>query len=340
MMRTATTTSPLQQQQQWPARLNGGVPALRTAHGRPCRLNSAAPAAGCVRGGGEAAREAERRTHLTQTPEFGPPRARPAGARPGRSRRSCCGGWAACWAAPAGMWPPRWLRPWTRPPQPWPLPTPPRAGPGASSRLVGAGRRAGAHAGWAAKAKATHMHVRTLPAGVPAERAAGERRVALTPASVQSLLKAGFGGAVVERGAGGGARLADNEYESAGARLADREAALGADVVVKVSSPARSLVCSPRDWGAQHAPALAHAHNVLEKGAEATHRCPRGRACRRCGRPRWMRWQPWRRAWCWSPTSRCVRAQRLARLQRSRAYGRSSALPTTTAGDLGAACAL
>ncbi len=45
-------------------------------------------------------------------------------------------------------------------------------------------------------------------AGVPKETFQGEARVSLTPAGAASLRKAGFGGVVVEAGAGAAARFA------------------------------------------------------------------------------------------------------------------------------------
>ncbi len=46
-----------------------------------------------------------------------------------------------------------------------------------------------------------------LTLGVPKESWDGERRVSLSPAALQGLLKAGFKGAIVESGAGVGARF-------------------------------------------------------------------------------------------------------------------------------------
>lgn len=80
--------------------------------------------------------------------------------------------------------------------------------------------------------------------GVPKETAEGERRVALVPEVVGRLIgDAGDGEAppnevVVEKGAGGGALIPDQQYEEAGARLADDPAEVyGCDVVVKVQAP-------------------------------------------------------------------------------------------------------
>ncbi len=70
------------------------------------------------------------------------------------------------------------------------------------------------------------------------EMTLGENRVALTPAAVHELVKAGHR-VFVERGAGEGASLSDEEYEGAGARLVGDAAKVWADseLVVKVFGP-------------------------------------------------------------------------------------------------------
>jgi NAD(P) transhydrogenase subunit alpha len=75
--------------------------------------------------------------------------------------------------------------------------------------------------------------------GILAERAAGERRVALIPADIKKLIsKAKF---VIESGAGREAGFDDNTYVEAGARIADSwEVLEDCDVVVKVRPPGRS----------------------------------------------------------------------------------------------------
>jgi NAD(P) transhydrogenase subunit alpha len=75
-----------------------------------------------------------------------------------------------------------------------------------------------------------------LIVGVPAETAPGERRVALVPDAVKALAGGGIE-IVVEAGAGSAAGFADAAYTAAGARVADRAAAFGADVVLKVQPP-------------------------------------------------------------------------------------------------------
>jgi H+-translocating NAD(P) transhydrogenase subunit alpha len=72
--------------------------------------------------------------------------------------------------------------------------------------------------------------------GILAERASGERRVALIPADIKKLIsKVRF---VIESGAGREAGFDDNSYVDAGARIASLREILGScDVVVKVRPP-------------------------------------------------------------------------------------------------------
>ena len=70
--------------------------------------------------------------------------------------------------------------------------------------------------------------------GVPIEQFPGERRVALVPASIAPLKKAGFD-VLVERGAGERAGFPDSAYQEKGARIAaSRSAVFATDVVVQV----------------------------------------------------------------------------------------------------------
>jgi NAD(P) transhydrogenase subunit alpha len=80
--------------------------------------------------------------------------------------------------------------------------------------------------------------------GVPKETVEGERRVALVPEVVRKLVAGGGeeGAAqievTVERAAGAGALIPDQQYEEAGAKLLDDAASVyGAEVVVKVAPP-------------------------------------------------------------------------------------------------------
>jgi NAD(P) transhydrogenase subunit alpha len=80
-----------------------------------------------------------------------------------------------------------------------------------------------------------------LIVGVPAETAPGERRVALVPDAAKTLAAGGIQ-VVVESGAGRAAGFDDAAYTAAGARVADRAAAFGADLVLKVQGPRDSEV--------------------------------------------------------------------------------------------------
>lgn len=74
--------------------------------------------------------------------------------------------------------------------------------------------------------------------GVPKEMKADEYRVAVTPAGVEQLKKAGHE-VLVERGAGVGSGIPDADYESLGARMVDTAVDVWAraDLVCKVKEP-------------------------------------------------------------------------------------------------------
>jgi NAD(P) transhydrogenase subunit alpha len=74
-----------------------------------------------------------------------------------------------------------------------------------------------------------------MKVGVPREKAAGERRVALVTDAVRRLVDASVE-IVVERGAGEAAGILDPAYEEAGARISD-DAYAEADVLCKVQPP-------------------------------------------------------------------------------------------------------
>jgi NAD(P) transhydrogenase subunit alpha len=71
--------------------------------------------------------------------------------------------------------------------------------------------------------------------GIAKETSEGERRVALVPALVPALLKAGFE-VRVEAGAGEAAGFSDREYQDKGARTSSREAVSGSDALLQVRS--------------------------------------------------------------------------------------------------------
>ncbi|MGJ7523047.1 Re/Si-specific NAD(P)(+) transhydrogenase subunit alpha [Variovorax sp. LT1P1] len=72
--------------------------------------------------------------------------------------------------------------------------------------------------------------------GVPAETAAGETRVSVTPDTAKKLVAQGHA-VVVQSGAGLAASVTDAAYEAAGAQIVDAAAAFGADIVLKVRVP-------------------------------------------------------------------------------------------------------
>ncbi len=73
--------------------------------------------------------------------------------------------------------------------------------------------------------------------GIPREMRAGERRVAMVPASVAPLVKAGLE-VLVESGAGAAAGIPDDDYTEKGARTASREDVFAqADVLLQINGP-------------------------------------------------------------------------------------------------------
>lgn len=73
-----------------------------------------------------------------------------------------------------------------------------------------------------------------LSVGVPTETAGFEKRVALTPAGVATLRKAGLSTVLVQSNAGSSSSFGDTAYTAAGATIVDRSEALAADVVLGV----------------------------------------------------------------------------------------------------------
>ena len=74
--------------------------------------------------------------------------------------------------------------------------------------------------------------------GVPAEVKTGENRVAMTPDGVRELVAHGHR-VLVERGAGEGSSIADEDFAGAGAVVVDEADAWDAYLVVKVKEPQR-----------------------------------------------------------------------------------------------------
>ncbi len=71
---------------------------------------------------------------------------------------------------------------------------------------------------------------------IPNERAAGETRVAATPATVGQLVALGFDVAV-ETGAGAAAQFADAAWQEAGAEIVDSAGVYDADIICRVNAP-------------------------------------------------------------------------------------------------------
>lgn len=72
--------------------------------------------------------------------------------------------------------------------------------------------------------------------GIPKEIKDNENRVAMTPAGVERLTRAGHA-VRVETGAGNGCGFADDDYVRAGAQLCDQTAAWDTELVVKIKEP-------------------------------------------------------------------------------------------------------
>lgn len=82
--------------------------------------------------------------------------------------------------------------------------------------------------------------------GIVAETAAGETRVAATPATVRQMVNLGFE-VFVESGAGARASFADEAYAEAGAKIGGLRDTWTADLVVKVNPPTPAEVDRLRD---------------------------------------------------------------------------------------------
>eukprot|EP00064_Thunnus_orientalis_P004856 superscaffoldBa00000458_g4869 len=91
----------------------------------------------------------------------------------------------------------------------------------------------GVQASWFA---GTGIPYKQLTVGVPKEIFQNERRVALSPAGVQALIKQGFN-VIVESGAGEPSKFPDEQYVQAGATIKDIKDVLASDVLVKVRAP-------------------------------------------------------------------------------------------------------
>ncbi|KSW23498.1 Re/Si-specific NAD(P)(+) transhydrogenase subunit alpha [Cellulomonas sp. B6] len=121
--------------------------------------------------------------------------------------------------------------------------------------------------------------------GVPREQRPGERLVAATPRTVAKLRDLGYE-VVVERDAGAAATFADEAYEAAGARVADRDEVLASDVVTAVHLPSdvgamragSTLVATMAPFADPDLPARLAAHGVTALALDAVPRISRAQA--------------------------------------------------------------
>lgn len=82
-------------------------------------------------------------------------------------------------------------------------------------------------------ATVTGIPYKQLTVGVPKEIFENEKRVALSPAGVQALVKQGFN-VVVESGAGEASKFSDDHYREVGAKIQGTKEVLASDLIVKV----------------------------------------------------------------------------------------------------------
>jgi len=106
---------------------------------------------------------------------------------------------------------------------------------------------------WLQEAKAGEPSVAGIPykeisIGVPKETFTNEKRVALIPATVQTLTKKGFT-INIEENAGTEAKFTNDMYASSGANISNSKAVYDSDIVLKVRGPANEEVPLFRDQG-------------------------------------------------------------------------------------------
>ncbi|XP_043533343.1 NAD(P) transhydrogenase, mitochondrial-like [Chiloscyllium plagiosum] len=80
------------------------------------------------------------------------------------------------------------------------------------------------------------VRYKDLVVGIPKEIYKNERRVAVSPAGVEALVKQGFT-VKVESTAGEGAKFSDDQYREAGATINETKDVFGSDIVLKVRAP-------------------------------------------------------------------------------------------------------
>lgn len=78
---------------------------------------------------------------------------------------------------------------------------------------------------------------KSIRIGVPKEVFPNEKRVAITPETVERMVKKNGVQFLVESGAGEGASIPDDKYVAVGAKIVSAQEALESDVVLKVRQP-------------------------------------------------------------------------------------------------------
>ncbi|CAF0796416.1 unnamed protein product [Rotaria sp. Silwood1] len=99
-----------------------------------------------------------------------------------------------------------------------------------------AGQKVAADAAVTTKKPIAGAPYKTLSIGVPKETFLNEKRVALTPTVVSTLVKKGFT-LHVEENAGEGASFHNDDYKNAGAKIVSRNAAYASNIILKVRQP-------------------------------------------------------------------------------------------------------
>ncbi|XP_040195055.1 NAD(P) transhydrogenase, mitochondrial [Rana temporaria] len=89
---------------------------------------------------------------------------------------------------------------------------------------------------WCQKPETQGIPYKQLTVGVPKEIFQNEKRVALSPAGVQALVKQGFN-VVVESGAGEASKFSDDQYKEVGATIHGTKEVFASDLIVKVRAP-------------------------------------------------------------------------------------------------------
>lgn len=89
---------------------------------------------------------------------------------------------------------------------------------------------------------------KNLTIGVPKEKWANEKRVAMSPAVTATLVKKGFK-VNIEKGAGEEAKFRDQDFAEAGATMVDGNKAWDSDILLKVRQPTEAEIPLLRDNG-------------------------------------------------------------------------------------------